>query len=227
MTNKGSDYLLNDELELFKKLEKAEQDYEQLTQELSKLRRQWTALQEYRSSLDPEYLVKRVKTVKQAIGNDGRRSDLILKLVDTPLETFEDSVEDILLENEGVLHIAELELQLHQKSIPIPGQGTRANIITRISRSPEKFIRIAVGTYAIHPITKIKRFPRIENEFKRADGLSLNDLIASDDFDRQVSWECEKHKVEYKTSLTRKLLGHGCGECTFEEMVKDGELSPE
>ena len=46
------------------------------------------------------------------------------------------------------LHVTELRAKLIEQKIPLPGQGTEANLISRLHRAKDQFERIDPGTYA-------------------------------------------------------------------------------
>jgi hypothetical protein len=78
------------------------------------------------------------------------------KTSETPLSTqssnlpvIEDRIEDILRTNGKPMHISELRDSLIQMGVPLPGRGDEANIILRLRRSSDRFIRTERGTYAL------------------------------------------------------------------------------
>lgn len=70
---------------------------------------------------------------------DGRRVSLDL----------EDAVETILAAAGEPLHISQIREELVLRGVPIPGRGDDANIIVRIGRVKERFVRTGRGTYAL------------------------------------------------------------------------------
>ena len=47
------------------------------------------------------------------------------------------------------MHIKDIKDELRRRKIAIPGLGTMANIITRMRRANDTFVRVAPGTYAL------------------------------------------------------------------------------
>ena len=47
------------------------------------------------------------------------------------------------------MHIKDIKNELRRRKIAIPGLGTMANIITRMRRANDTFVRVAPGTYAL------------------------------------------------------------------------------
>ncbi len=62
--------------------------------------------------------------------------------------TLEDAVAAILAEAREPLHISTIRESLVERDVPIPGQGTDANVIVKIRQQP-RFSRTARGTYAL------------------------------------------------------------------------------
>ena len=58
-------------------------------------------------------------------------------------------VEDILDRAGKPMHIGAIREQLLSRAVPIPGRGDEANIIVRLSRANETFVRTARGTYGL------------------------------------------------------------------------------
>ena len=63
--------------------------------------------------------------------------------------SFEGSIKSILTKAGEPMNINMIENELRSKNIPIPGKGTRANIITRITRANDMFVRVGSGRYAL------------------------------------------------------------------------------
>jgi hypothetical protein len=61
----------------------------------------------------------------------------------------EDRIEEILIANKKPMHISELRNSLIQMGVPLPGRGDEANIILRLRRADDRFIRTERGTYAL------------------------------------------------------------------------------
>ena len=64
---------------------------------------------------------------------------------------FEAAIKDILkdFEKQNGMHIKDIKNELRRRKIAIPGLGTMANIITRMRRANDTFVRVAPGTYAL------------------------------------------------------------------------------
>jgi hypothetical protein len=53
-----------------------------------------------------------------------------------------------LLEAEGApLHITDIRNTLIERGVPLPGRGDEANIIVRLRRATDRFVRTGRGTY--------------------------------------------------------------------------------
>jgi hypothetical protein len=61
----------------------------------------------------------------------------------------EDQIEAILCAREKPMHIREIHAALVEKGVPLPGKGDEANIILRLRRDTERFVRTGRGTYAL------------------------------------------------------------------------------
>jgi hypothetical protein len=74
----------------------------------------------------------------------------ISQLSPTPtLPEIEDSIESILASCGKPMHISDIRASLIQLGIPLPGRGDEANIILRLRRANNRFIRTARGTYGL------------------------------------------------------------------------------
>jgi hypothetical protein len=65
------------------------------------------------------------------------------------LPGIEDRIEDILSSSGKPMHIRELRATLIQMGVPLPGRGDEANIILRLRRASNRFVRTERGTYAL------------------------------------------------------------------------------
>ena len=74
------------------------------------------------------------------------------------------------------MHVTELRAKLLEKGIPLPGQGTEANLISRLHRAPGRFERTAPGTYKPVPkgIMEFQDRTLMENDTKH---LTDRDLV--------------------------------------------------
>lgn len=59
-----------------------------------------------------------------------------------------DACERVVREAGRPLHISELHKALLGSSVAIPGRGTEANLLVRLHRASERFVRTGRGTYA-------------------------------------------------------------------------------
>lgn len=66
----------------------------------------------------------------------------------SPLQ-LEDYMERILLTAGTPLHIRQIRASLIEMGVPLPGKGDEANIILRLRRASDRFIRTERGTYAL------------------------------------------------------------------------------
>jgi hypothetical protein len=63
--------------------------------------------------------------------------------------TIEDHIEEILRSSGKPMHISELRTSLIQMGVPLPGRGDEANIILRLRRASDRFVRTERGIYAL------------------------------------------------------------------------------
>jgi hypothetical protein len=61
----------------------------------------------------------------------------------------EDRIEEILRNTGKPMHIRDIRDSLIQMGVPLPGKGDEANIILRLRRDSDRFVRTARGTYAL------------------------------------------------------------------------------
>ena len=61
----------------------------------------------------------------------------------------EDHIEEVLRSAGKPMHIREIRDALIQKAVPLPGRGDEANIILRLRRDSDRFVRTGRGTYGI------------------------------------------------------------------------------
>jgi TolA-binding protein len=61
----------------------------------------------------------------------------------------EHHVKDILEKAGEPMHIGAIREELLARAVPLPGRGDEANIIVRLSRASETFVRTARGTYGL------------------------------------------------------------------------------
>jgi len=72
----------------------------------------------------------------------------------TPFQTvtlpgIEDHIEKVLRSRGKPVHISEIRASLIQMGVPLPGRGDEANIILRLRRANDRFIRTGRGTYGL------------------------------------------------------------------------------
>ena len=61
----------------------------------------------------------------------------------------EDHIEEVLQSAGKPMHIRDIRDALIQMAVPLPGRGDEANIILRLRRDPDRFVRTGRGTYGI------------------------------------------------------------------------------
>ena len=61
----------------------------------------------------------------------------------------EDHIEETLRSAGSPMHIRDIRAALIRSGIPLPGRGDEANIILRIRRARDRFVRTGRGTYAL------------------------------------------------------------------------------
>ena len=120
-------------------------------------------LREWRASILAEletdlaslvHLQKRVRDAKQRLQHIDGLLSLTDRQTDEPstdsvrTDDFLDDCEAVLSEASKPVHVRELRAKLLEKGVPLPGQGTEANLITRLHRSKDRFERTGRGTYA-------------------------------------------------------------------------------
>ena len=64
-------------------------------------------------------------------------------------EDFLDACEQVMRAAGGTIPLQELRMALLRDGIPLPGQGTHANVILRLQRAPERFRRVQRGVYGL------------------------------------------------------------------------------
>ena len=67
----------------------------------------------------------------------------------TSLPGIEDRIEEILRSTGKPMHIRDIRASLIQMGVPLPGRGDEANIILRLRRDTDRFVRTGRGTYAL------------------------------------------------------------------------------
>ena len=80
----------------------------------------------------------------------------------------EDRIEEILISSGKPMHIRDIRSLLIKMGVPLPGRGDEANIILRLRRAGDRFIRTERGTYALSkwnmpkysPAPSKKRIPK-------------------------------------------------------------------
>jgi hypothetical protein len=125
--------------------EKIEREIADITSQILPLQKRLDAARE---KLD---LVRRIRHlmvpgVASVAGN--------VKAISTPLPTntlpcIEDRIEEILRSSGKPMHIQDIRASLIQMGVPLPGRGDEANIILRLRRATDRFVRTERGTYAL------------------------------------------------------------------------------
>jgi hypothetical protein len=78
-----------------------------------------------------------------------------------------DACQELMRDLARPVHVKDLHDALLKKGVPIPGKGTEANLISRLQKSSDRFIRTGRGTYAlmdsglreVRPTRKRRRAP--------------------------------------------------------------------
>jgi|SRR5688572_21662708 len=121
----------------------AQREVDELSAELAQLQHRLNAAREQVELLRRLILVtgkgdSDIATVPRPAAMDwSLRSDL------------ENHVEQILESAGEPIHISEIRRLLIERGVPLPGRGDDSNIIVRLSRASETFIRTARGTYGL------------------------------------------------------------------------------
>lgn len=76
--------------------------------------------------------------------------------------SLEDHIEDILQLADSPMHVSEIRETLIERGLPLPGKGEEANIIVRMGRSENRFVRTGKGTYGLsswnfQPVTPTRK----------------------------------------------------------------------
>lgn len=125
-----------------------EKEIKEITAALAPLEQR---LQAARERLDLLQRLTRMTETAQVLPQDtaelGRgRPDPLASLGVQDLETH---LEQILREAERPMHISDIRKALVDRAVPLPGRGDEANIIVRLRRAPERFMRTGRGMYAL------------------------------------------------------------------------------
>jgi exonuclease VII small subunit len=72
--------------------------------------------------------------------------------------SLEEHVQRILDTNGTPMHVSKILQSLKEDRIPIPGRGEEANVILRMRRDPDRFVRTNRGTYGLR-IWGVKEMP--------------------------------------------------------------------
>jgi hypothetical protein len=70
-------------------------------------------------------------------------------IVSVPTQDLLDGCEELMRDLARPVHVKDLHDALLKKGIPIPGKGTEANLISRLQKSDDRFVRTGRGTYAL------------------------------------------------------------------------------
>ena len=130
---------------LFELAEEIEKDISSISSEIMPLQKKLEAAKE---KLD---LVQRLihLTNTENIDQMGDTKNKVNSLIVEKFPEIEDHIEKILGEYEKPMHISNIRSALIKKGVPLPGRGDEANIILRLRRAGDKFIRTERGMYAL------------------------------------------------------------------------------
>jgi len=65
------------------------------------------------------------------------------------LPDIEDRIEEVLRARGEPTHIREIRASLIERGVPLPGRGNEANIILRLRRASDRFVRTERGVYGL------------------------------------------------------------------------------
>ncbi len=80
-----------------------------------------------------------------------------------PSADVEDHLEAILAESGRPMHIRDLRKALIERGVPLPGRGEEANIILRLGRAKDRFVRTGRGQYGL-PKWGIESVPLVQRK---------------------------------------------------------------
>ena len=125
--------------------ETIEQEIKQITSEILPLQQRLDAAHE---KLD---LVRRLihLSTSNAVSLVGNVATAPAPLQTVTLPGIEDHIEKVLRSQGKPVHISEIRASLIQMGVPLPGRGDEANIILRLRRANDRFVRTGRGTYAL------------------------------------------------------------------------------
>ena len=102
---------------------------------------------------------EQLHSMQQEYKRNVQKLSLLNQLIDVDegkeSKTFEDQVSDILRASSVPMHIREIHEELVSRQIPIPGKGSMENVVARISRAKDVFIREGSGVYRLARTSKI------------------------------------------------------------------------
>ena len=113
-------------------------------------------------------LVQRLRHLIAGGGKPEKPSNSASSAGTTPSLNVEGHIEAILEKAGEPQHIASIRQQLIERGVPLPGRGNEANIILRLRRAPDRFVRTGRGMYglsrwniqAVPPSARKRRFRR-------------------------------------------------------------------
>ena len=125
--------------------ETIEQEIKEITSEILPLQQQLDAARE---KLD---LVRRLihLSTSKVVSPEGNVDTTPSPLQPVTLPGIEDHIEKVLRSQGKPVHISEIRASLIKMGVPLPGRGDEANIILRLRRANDRFIRTGRGTYAL------------------------------------------------------------------------------
>jgi len=138
---------------------------ENIEQEIAEIKKNMLPLQQQLDAAKEKLdLVQRlIHLLSPQTTSSPKNIDTATSLEQTPtLPVIEDRIEDILTAQGKPMHISELRNSLIQMGIPLPGRGDEANIILRLRRASDRFVRTERGVYALvsWKLPKYKPAPR-------------------------------------------------------------------
>jgi hypothetical protein len=90
-----------------------------------------------------QHLVSGVSSLQQSEPGDASNASRVGR------PDLEGNLEQILKEAGSPMHISDIRKALVDRAVPLPGRGDEANIIVRLRRAPERFVRTGRGMYAL------------------------------------------------------------------------------
>ena len=130
--------------------ETAEKEVQELTKRMGELTKHLTAAQERSDLLNR--LIHLSEDTKTNEVHTFSRSQNYEGSKDLPPGTewkLEDYLERIFLETGEPMHIRAIQEMLIERGVPLPGKGDEANVILRLRRASNRFVRTGRGMYGL------------------------------------------------------------------------------